>query len=89
MEIMIIIACSIVSSWFFTASIQSNDTFREIFVWTWLLACISTGVALFIYSIWENHIACSSIWLMIWAMWPNTAKKYANKILNNIWKNKS
>jgi hypothetical protein len=86
MEIMIILACSIVSSWFFTASIQSNNTFKEIFVWTWVLACMSFWIALFIYSIWKNYIASSSIWLMIWAMGPNTAKKYANKILNNIWK---
>ena len=86
MEIMIIVACSIVSSGFFSASISTNDTFREFIISTWVLWCMSTWIALFVYSIWENVIASSSIWLMIWAMWPNTAKKYANKILSNIWK---
>lgn len=86
MEIMIIVACSIISSGFFSASISTNDTFREFIISTWVLWCMSTWIALFVYSIWENHIASSSIWLMIGAMWPNTAKKYANKILSNIWK---
>lgn len=86
MEIIIIVACSIVSSGFFSASISSNDTFREFIISTWVLGCMSTWIALFIYSIWENVIASSSIWLMVWAMWPSTAKKYANKILSNIWK---
>ena len=88
MEIMIIVACSIVSSGFFSASISSNDTLRELIISTWVLGCMSTWIALFVYSIWENVTASSSIWLMIWAMWPNTAKKYANKILDNLWKKK-
>lgn len=88
MEIMIIVACSIVSSGFFSASIPTNDSFRELVISTWVLWCMSTWIALFVYSIWQNVTASSSIWLMIWAMWPNTAKKYANKILNNLWKNK-
>lgn len=89
MEILIIVACSIVSSWFFTASIQSNDTFKELFVWTGLLSCIAIWISIFIYSIRENVTASAGIGLMIGAMWPTTAKKYASKILDNLSKKKT
>ena len=91
MEIMIIVACSIVSSSFYVSSLPWNDTFKEIFIWTWVLACISWWVALIIYSIRENVIACSAIWLMTWALWPEFAKKYANRILDKatkLWQKK-
>lgn len=84
MELMIIIACSIVSSWFFTASIPSNDTIKEILVGTWLLACLSAWISLIIYSIWDNVTTCSGIALLSGALWKNEATKIAKRTLNKI-----
>lgn len=84
MEVMIIIACSILSSWFFTASIPSNDTIKEILVWTGLLACLSAWTSLIVYSVWENVHACSGVALLSGALWKEEAKRTAKKILKKI-----
>lgn len=84
---MIIIACSIFSSWFLTASLPDNDTIKEIVIWTGLLACLSTWIALIVYSVWENVYACS--WVALISGWlgkeetSRTAKKILKKILDD------
>lgn len=91
MDTLIIIACSIVSSSFFISSMANNDTFREIFIGTWMLTCISWWCALLVYSVWQNVTACSAIALITWALWPEFSKWYAKKLLNKtikIWTKK-